>query len=208
MSTVGTANHLLKIHGIVSIKSDIILLSDIRLCNSAGISNSNEVINSFRINPYCSYNFYCNSHKNKRGVGILLKQSISFSVLNSYRDTDDNILGLHLELNGKQFGICAIYGPNHANPQFFDDLKTWIRTIGNSELIMGGDWNCTYSCSNDESNPDILNMRSPPNIRHSRILNSLCEEFEISDPYRIKNPNRRDFTYQPNVVGKTNRSRI
>jgi exonuclease III len=208
MSTIGTANHLLKIHGIVSIKSDIILLSDIRLCNSAGVSNSQEATNSFRINPYCSYNFYSNSHKNKRGVGILLKQSLPFSVLSTFRDPEDNILGLQLELNGKQFGICAIYGPNHFFPQFFEDLKTWIRTLGNREFIMGGDWNCTYSCSNDESNLDIINMRSPPNVRHSRILNSMCADFEMSDPYRIKNANRQDFTYQPSAVGKSNRSRI
>ncbi len=55
MSTIGTTNHLLKIHGIVSLLSDIIILSDIRLCNSAGISNSNEITNSLRSNPYCSY---------------------------------------------------------------------------------------------------------------------------------------------------------
>ena len=111
MSTLGTANHLLKVHGIVSIKSDLILLSDIRLCNAAGVSNSQEVINSFRTNPYCSYTFYSNSHKNKRGVGILLKQSLPFSVHAVYKDTEDNILGLQLELHGKKFGICAIFRP-------------------------------------------------------------------------------------------------
>jgi exonuclease III len=160
------------------------------------------------MNPYCSYNFFSNSHKNKRGVGILLKQSLPFSVISAFRDPEDNILGLQLELNGKQFGICAIYGPNHFFPQFFEEIKTWIRTLGNSEVVMGGDWNCTYSCSNDESNRDILNMRSPPNVRHSRLLNTLCEEFEMSDPFRVKNANRQDFTYQPSAVGKSNRSRI
>jgi exonuclease III len=208
MSTIGTSNHLLKVHGIVSIKSDIILLSDIRLCNSADVSNSHEVINSFRINPYCSYNFYSNSRRNKRGVGILLKQSIPFSVHAVYKDKDNNILGLQLELNGKLFGICAIYGPNHYCPTFFDDLRTCIRTVSQNTMILGGDWNCTYSCANDESNIDIINMRSPPNVRHSNLLKALCEEFELSDPYRIKNPNRRDFTYQPSAVGKNNRSRL
>ena len=208
MSTLGTANHLLKVHGIVSIKSDIILLSDIRLCNAAGVSNSQEVINSFRTNPYCSYNFHSNSHKNKRGVGILLKQSLPFSVHSVYKDTEDNILGLQLELHGKKFGICAIYGPNNHCPPFFEDLKTCIRSLSQTHIIVGGDWNCTYSCANDESNLDIINMRAPPNVRHSNLLKSVCEEFELSDPYRVKNANRRDFTYQPSAIGKTNRSRI
>ncbi len=51
-------------------------------------------------------------------------------------------------------------------------------------------------------------MRSPPNVRHSNLLNALCEEFELSDPYRIRNLNRRDFTYQPSAIGKNNRSRL
>jgi exonuclease III len=208
MSTIGTSNHLLKIHGIVSIKSDIILLSDIRLCNSAGVSNAHEVINSFRINPYCAYDFYSNSRRNKRGVGILLKQSLPFSVHAVYKDEEDNILGLQLELNGKIFGICAIYGPNQYCPTFFDDLRTCIRTVSQNTVILGGDWNCTYSYENDESNIDIINMRTPPNVRHSNLLNALCEEFELSDPYRVRNPNRRDFTYQPSAIGKNNSSRL
>ncbi len=36
-----------------------------------------------------------------------------FSVHSVYKDTEDNILGLQLELHGKKFGICAIYGPNN-----------------------------------------------------------------------------------------------
>jgi exonuclease III len=138
MSTLGTANHLLKVHGIVSIKSDIILLSDIRLCNAAGVSNSQELINSFRTNPYCSYNFHSNSRKNKRGVGILLKQSLPFSVHSVYKDTEDNILGLQLELNGKKFGICAIYGPNNYCPLFFEDLSRCIRSLSQTQIIVGG----------------------------------------------------------------------
>jgi len=52
MSTLGSDNHLLKIHGIVSLKADVIFLSDIRLCNSSGTSNINAVTESFRCNPY------------------------------------------------------------------------------------------------------------------------------------------------------------
>jgi hypothetical protein len=39
MSSIGNLNHLLKIYGITSLKTDIVLLSDIRMCNTAGVSN-------------------------------------------------------------------------------------------------------------------------------------------------------------------------
>ena len=51
MSSLGMDNHLLKIHGIVSLNSDIIFLSDIRLCNTTGTSNLSIINNSFR----CEY---------------------------------------------------------------------------------------------------------------------------------------------------------
>ncbi len=51
-------------------------------------------------------------------------------------------------------------------------------------------------------------MRSPPHIRHSQLLKKLCEDLELSDPYRVKFPNRREFTYRPSDPIKTNRSRI
>ena len=100
MSTLGSDNHLLKIHGIVSLKTGVIFLSDIRLCNSSGTSNINAVTESFRCNPYCAYRFISHSNSNKRGVGILIKHTLSFSVLDEYRDEDDNIIGILIDLEG------------------------------------------------------------------------------------------------------------
>jgi hypothetical protein len=51
-------------------------------------------------------------------------------------------------------------------------------------------------------------MRNPPNLRHSILLKKLCEDHEMSDPYRVKFPNRKEFTYRPSAILKTNRSRI
>jgi hypothetical protein len=102
MSTLGSDYHLLKIHGIVSLQTDIIFLSDIRLCNSAGVSNSKQVSDTFRCNPYCAYKFFSNSSNSKRRVGILIKQTLPFTVLDKYRDWDDNnVLGLLINLEGK-----------------------------------------------------------------------------------------------------------
>jgi hypothetical protein len=83
MSSLGMDNHLLKIHGIVSLNSDVIFLSDIRLCNTAGTSNLSLVNNSSRCNPYCAYKIIANSKMSKRGVGILIKKL--YSIFSSAR---------------------------------------------------------------------------------------------------------------------------
>jgi hypothetical protein len=118
MSTLGSYNHLLKIHGIVSLKTDIIFLSDIRLCNSSGSSNISAVTESFRRNPYCAYRLISHSNANKRGVGILIKHTLSFTVLDEYRDEEDNVLGILIDFEGKRVALCAIYGPNRVHELF------------------------------------------------------------------------------------------
>ncbi len=126
MSTLGSDNHLMKIHGIVSLKTDIIMLSDIRLCNSSGSSNISAVTESFRCNPYCAYRFISHSNNNKRGVGILIKHTLPFTVLDEFRDEDNNVLGILLDLEGKRVALCAIYGPNRVHEPFFTDLRSCL----------------------------------------------------------------------------------
>ncbi len=48
MSSVGSFNHKLKLYGITSLKSDIIMLSDIRLSNNANVSCIDSVKTTFR----------------------------------------------------------------------------------------------------------------------------------------------------------------
>jgi exonuclease III len=208
MSSLGKDIHLLKIHGIVSLNTDVIFLSDIRLCNNAGVSNINEITNTLRCNPYCAYRIICNSKMNKRGVGILIKHSLPFSVLSEYRDEAENILGVCADFDGKRVTFCAIYGPNRVDEGFFNDLRECIRVLNCPYVIIGGDWNCTTSCINDDSNIDTLNMRQPPNIRHSNLFKKMCEDLEMADPYRVKFPFRQEFTYQPSDPSKKNRSRL
>ncbi len=138
MSSLGKDNHLLKIHGIVSLNTDVILLSDIRLCNSAGVSNINEITNTLRCNPYCAYRLISNSKRNKRGVGILIKHSLPFSVLSEYRDEAENIVGVCADLDGKRVAICAIYGPNNVDEGFFNNLRDCIRVLNCPYVIIGG----------------------------------------------------------------------
>jgi len=205
---MGSFNQKLKIYGVASLRTDIIFMSDIRLCNAQGVPSSNEISQAFRINPYGAYNFFHNSHSNKRGVGILIKNNPSFTVSREWRDRDDNILGLQLSHSGVAFNLVAIYGPNKVQPSFFDNLRICIQELGNHPLIMGGDWNCTYSMANLDSNIDVLNMQNLPNLSHSKLLKKMCNDLNLCDPFRTRYPNRADYTYVPSNTVRKNRSRI
>jgi hypothetical protein len=51
-------------------------------------------------------------------------------------------------------------------------------------------------------------MQNIPNSRHSALLKKLCNDFEMLDPFRVKFPNRRDFTFFSKDQTKNSRSRL
>ena len=207
VSTITSYHQTLKIHGIVQLKTDIILLSDIRLGKKAD-SHTEVIKKMFLTNPYCSYDFLHNSSSNSRGVGILIRSNLNFRVLAEARDSNDNILALRAQHLGTEFILCAVYGPNFVCDDFFSDLNKILNTYSNLPVIMGGDWNCTPSANPLKKNPDVINMVSLPNLTHSKQLAALMEKFELCDIYRCYNPVRSDFTFIPKCKERKNRSRI
>ena len=82
MSTLFSSHHKLKLYGITKLKADFIFLSDIRLGSKSLVGNSIAILErTFLVNPYCAYTLYANSSRSSRGVGILVKKSLSISVM-------------------------------------------------------------------------------------------------------------------------------
>ena len=197
-----------KIYAIAKLKTDIILLSDIRL-SAKNVSGLKLLQSNFATNPYCSYKLLHNSTMSKRGTGILIKNGIGISEEIVLRDPEENyIVALLSTTNGDKVIVSAIYGPNCINEDFFRRLKTALLSLGDYPIIVGGDWNCTFSTENIDLNIDCLNMTNLPNHRHSALLSSLCIELNLTDPYRYLWPNRKDFTFVPRNNLNRNRSRI
>jgi hypothetical protein len=75
-------------------------------------------------------------------------------------------------------------------------------------MLIGGDWNCTYSTDPVAVNIDILNMRELPNIQHSNLLLEMCDVLGLLDLYRQLHYNKVDFSFTPRSDAYTNRSRL
>jgi exonuclease III len=225
MSNSAKWNQTLKVCGITKIKSDIIFLSDTRLSNKNLVSAEDDIKYSFLHNPYGRYNAVFNSTKNKRGVGILIKYELQIELLDTRKTDDENFLLLHLRIapgrgngvstggdvgtgTGTELVLICIYGPNSNDPVFFDNIKMHLEDFKNIPVIMGGDWNCTFSTDPIETNIDCLNMSRAPNISHSKKLAELCTQYELSDPYRLTNSEKLEFTFVPRSALARNKSRI
>ena len=94
------------------------------------------------------------------------------------------------------------------SPGFFRKLDLSIRKLGQWPVILGGDWNCTFSSDPVTDNIDCRNMAQLPNARHSGLLHELCTNHNLTDPYRLFFPGRKDFSFCPKNALQLNRSRI
>ena len=117
---------------------------------------------------------------------------------------------METKINDTTFIAGAVYGPNtNENIGFYDDMHAKLQVIKqNNEIILGGDWNCTWDSSEVEDNLDVLNMAAIPSKRRSEKLRWLSDANNLIDPFRALNPEKREFTYVPAVREYNNRSRL
>ena len=188
-----------KVTSILDLNTEFIFLSDIRLNG-----RHRQMEDSFRL----KYRMIHNSSQNRRGVAILIRNDVQCVILEEVRDMQENVLCMRVELSGREIILGSVYGPNINDLSFYDFLHNLLLRWAGIPLILGGDWNATYSQLPADINPDILFMRALPSaIRTGRII-QLCEERSLTDPYRDLHPEDRDFTYIPSGVLRNNRSRI
>ena len=199
---------LKKVNAIVSLDSDIIFLSDTRL-NTGKRGECTDLNNCFLYSQNKQYNHYHNSKGSNRGVSILVSTHLDINIVETFRDDNDNVLGVLCDHNGSKLLLIAIYGPNtNTNAhEFFNSVNRCIVSLKHDGCIIGGDWNATYSTMDSVHNIDIHNMIAPPSITRSLLLADTCAQHNMSDPFRILYPERRDFTYQPRTR-RNNRSRL
>ena len=115
MSTFGGANNkmFVKIEGITSKKSDIILISDCRIGK-----RGKEVERIFGLALNGKYKLYQNSDKDSRGVAIAIKGSVYHEILQKWVDIDNNYIIMRVRIQDKEILLGTVYGPNNNDAQF------------------------------------------------------------------------------------------
>jgi exonuclease III len=134
---------LSKILAITSLCTSIIFLSDIRMGGTD--EQCKKIENMFLTNTHKQYNFYFNSSRNSRGVGILIEHSLGCTVQNIIKDQDENFIAVTVSINGLVLNLVSVYGPNRDDRSFYLHLLDFLATRVGYPSIIGGDWNTTYS---------------------------------------------------------------
>jgi exonuclease III len=146
-----------------------------------------------------------------RGVAILVKKCANLTIVDTKTDHTGNILALKVKgiyTGNIETAVISIYGPNHNNREFFSDLDRILGEFNCNSIIVGGDWNATWDSSPPENNLDVIHMQNIPSRERSEHVKRIADKYNLTDPYRFLNPNKREYTYIPNAVNNRNRSRL
>ena len=128
---------------------------------------------------------------NTRGVAILFKNNFEFTIHNTYRDQNGNIILLDISITDQRLTFVNIYGPNEDTPEFYNNLKEKILKQGNNGIIMVGDWNLLLDPPTDGLNYKHINN---PNARNAVL--ELMTDLKLFDVWREENGDKKMYTWK------------
>ena len=140
--------------------------------------------------------FYAHGSSNSRGCCILIRENLDFKVKSVLADKNGRYIILQCLVNEEAVTIINVYCPNSEVEQikFYDTLCEAISSRSISvldDLILAGDWNVVRDVSLDKSGGNYA-------IKAKSIakLNDIISQYNLSDAWRIKNPNSQRFTWR------------
>ena len=137
---------------------------------------------------------------NSRGVAFLLKNNFEYKIEDIKTDNNGNFCILQLEVTGKKLCLVNIYGPNHDNPSFYEELFLHIAELQYDSLVCGGDWNLVM-----DPTVDTVNYVKINNPKARQVVLDLMEAFNLTDIWRQQHLGVREYTWRQPLTRKQSR---
>ena len=137
------------------------------------------------------------------GAGIIVKNNDSFNVHRCFCDPDGRYVGIVGDHEEGKFLVLSFYSPSvdrEIKEFVINHIHAQLTSMGEDLpefLILGGDTNTVFS---------KLDKQGGNNIFKHQAINafaSLQEGFNIFDSYRLKNPEKREYSWEvlnPNII--------
>lgn len=137
-------------------------------------------VNSF----YSSFRHGC-----KRGVIILLPNSVKFECTTEICDKEGRFILVKGRLENEMVILVNVYAPPNSDRQFFKFLLDTMITEMDGILICGGDFNLVMNTKLDTTNKN----KNPSCV--AKMIRTTFKEFGIIDTWRELHPSKRDYTH-------------
>lgn len=129
-----------------------------------------------------------------RGVAILIRKGVPFKLKTLKADKEGRYIILNGEIHSFPITLVNIYAPNYDNPDFFKKVFDLIPNMSQTNLIVGGDFNCVLDAYLDRSS-----SKRAPQSNSRNFLNAFINNSNLVDTWRLFHPTERDYTFHSQV---------
>lgn len=134
--------------------------------------------------------YHSNFSAKSRGTAILIRKGVPFKHNLTISDKEGRYVIVVGEVFSVPLTLVNVYGPNCDNPEFFKKVFDLIPNISDTNLIIGGDFNCVLDPYLDKSySTKIVSSNS------SKFLNSYITNSNMFDVWRILYPTAREYSF-------------
>ena len=106
--------------------------------------------------------FYSHDSKHTRRGMTLVRPTVKVENISTTCDRNGRVLIVNLTIQDEEFCLANIYAPNDQNLQvdFYTQLTGKLRPYVNSNLVLGGDFNCPLEYIYKKGGKDISNRKN------------------------------------------------
>uniref|UniRef100_A0A8C7XGJ8 Reverse transcriptase domain-containing protein n=1 Tax=Oryzias sinensis TaxID=183150 RepID=A0A8C7XGJ8_9TELE len=134
--------------------------------------------------------YHSSFNSKARGVAVLIHKSVPFSVTEVISDPNGRYIIVSGRICGKSLTLVNVYGPNFDSEDFFKKLFLSIPNLNNSQLVMGGDFNCCLNPTLDRSSSKPYSVS-----KSSKAIQLFMSQYGVTDVWRHFNPNVKHFSF-------------
>ena len=153
--------------------------------------------------------YFSHGEFNARGVAILIPKEYNnrFEYIEGQKDNYGRFLLLKCKIDNNPLIIINIYAPtkdkHSAQINFIENIKPKIDEYSDQNIIIGGDLNTYLDIELDKKGG-----KREQYTTYNNLIHSLCEEVNLVDIWRIRNPNSKTFTRRENSKSGLIQSRL
>ena len=135
--------------------------------------------------------FYSHGSKHSRGVATLMRPTVRSENISTTCDRNGRVLIVNLTIQDEEFCLANIYAPNDQNLQvdFYTQLTRKLRPYVNSNLVLGGDFNCPLENIDKKGGKDISSRK---NVIQSIV--EMSNNLNLVDIWRLQHLSDERFT--------------
>ena len=141
--------------------------------------------------PDCYVN---RSKTNSRGVVTLLNNNFEYTILNTFKDDEGNILQMIIACGNFKFNLINVYAPNRDSPSFFSKVMQLAHVDNADYVIICGNFNLVLTPSINCYN--YVNTNNPQ--AWTKVI-EMMSSLDLIDAFRHLKPNVKRFSWRKKI---------